>query len=265
MQITFLSRRNLLSLLKLCLTFPLLRFLQGRYRGGFISFLKKQKIGICWEAKLNNIWIPKIISIFKPSNSTSHIIAYNHQTQLQSNEIQKWSFNFFCYNTSQLIFLSYIWIFLTRPQKWYLIISRLLHNINSWICSPLFFSNILTLARSIENTLPYVKIKNSDNKVGFGRWRRVRVRKRWTRHQLHHHLLQSAGEVLESWSHMTCRPNGRAKERDEILGCSVSTWWPLVFLQLPLHPRRRGCRAWRSGGLALLSLQSGLCLLVVIC
>lgn len=58
-------------------------------------------------------------------------------------------------------FLSSIWIFLTRPQKWYLIISRLLHNIDSRICSPLFFSNILTLARSIENTLPNVKIKKT--------------------------------------------------------------------------------------------------------
>lgn len=81
-QITFLSRRNLLSLLKLCLTVPLLRFLQGRYQRGFISFLKKQNIGICWEAKLNNIWVPKLISIFKSSNSTSHIIPCNVQTQL---------------------------------------------------------------------------------------------------------------------------------------------------------------------------------------
>lgn len=62
-QITFLSRRNLLSLLKLCLTFPLLRFRQGRYRGGFILVLKKQKIGLFWEAKLKNIWTPKLISI----------------------------------------------------------------------------------------------------------------------------------------------------------------------------------------------------------
>lgn len=54
-QITFLSRKNLLSLLKLCLTFPLLRFLQGRYQGSFISF--SNRVNVTSNQLLYNTWV----------------------------------------------------------------------------------------------------------------------------------------------------------------------------------------------------------------